>query len=143
VILVDANLLLYARHARFDEHPRARQWLEDHLNGTTQVGLPWQSLMAFLRVSINPRVFEKPLTVAAAWRQVEEWLGCEPVWTPTPSDSHAAVLGRLLKDVAMTPNLVADAHLAALAIEHGLTLCSADGDFARFGGLRWSNPLRE
>jgi toxin-antitoxin system PIN domain toxin len=141
MILLDANLLLYARISSFAEHQRAHKWLDEQLNGPTPVGLPWPSLTAFLRIAINPRVFSRPLSIAAAWKQVEEWLACTPVWIPTPTDTHARLLGKLLSGTSITPNLIGDAHLAALAIEHGLTLCSADGDFARFDTLRWSNPL--
>jgi len=141
MILIDANLLLYARISSFAEHTRARVWLDEKLNGSAPVGLPWQSLTAFLRISINPRVFTKPLSPAKAWKQVEDWLGCEPAWTPTPTQHHARVLGEIVTRTSMTPNLIGDAHLAALAIEHGLTLCSADSDFSQFSALRWVNPL--
>jgi toxin-antitoxin system PIN domain toxin len=141
MILIDANLLLYARISSFADHQRAREWLDEQLNGPAPVGLAWPSLTAFLRIAINPRVFTSPLPIAAAWKQVEEWLVCAPVWTPFPTETHARILGKLLKSTSITPNLIGDAHLAALAIEHGLTLCSADGDFARFDTLRWINPL--
>jgi predicted nucleic acid-binding protein len=86
-------------------------------------------------------VFERPAPVGAAWRQVEEWLDCEAVWIPMPTERHREVLGRLLSESRARANLVPDAHLAALAIEHGLVLASTDGDFARFSGLRFENPL--
>jgi predicted nucleic acid-binding protein len=79
--------------------------------------------------------------MADAWQQVTAWLDCDTVWTPQPTERHAEVLGQLLSLPGVHGNLVPDAHLAALAIEHGLMLCSPDGDFARFPGLRWSNPL--
>jgi toxin-antitoxin system PIN domain toxin len=141
VILVDANLLLYAANQAAPEHPRARSWLDDRLNGATRVGLPWPSLLAFVRLATNPVVVRDPASVGGAWRQVEEWLGCEPAWTPLPGSEHPAILGRLFELPGMTSRLVPDAHLAALAIEHGLTLCSTDGDFSRFPGLSWENPL--
>jgi len=143
MMLIDANLLLYARLSSFPEHDRARVWLDEQLNGPAPVGLAWPSLVSFVRISINPRVFDRPLTVATAWKQVREWLACGSVWTPVPTDLHAHVLGRFMMDGSMTPNLVGDAHLAALAVEHGLVLCSADGDFARFEGVRWINPLTQ
>jgi toxin-antitoxin system PIN domain toxin len=142
VILVDATLLVYAHVAGQQEHAAARAWLDERLNGDMLVGLPWPSLLAFVRLVSNPRIFEQPLTVGVAWRQVEEWLDCAPVWVPQPTERHQAVLGGLLRDQTFRANLVPDAHLAALAMEHGLTLCSTDGDFARFQGLRWENPLR-
>lgn len=97
--------------------------------------------MAFLRLVTNPRIVTQPVKMTDAWAQVIDWLGCDVVWTPQPTERHAATLGRLLETPGTTANLVTDAHLAALAIEHGLTLCSADGDFARFRGLRWQNPI--
>jgi len=141
VILVDANLLIYAHVTSFPQHAEARGWLDAQLNGSVRVGLPWPSLLAFVRLVSNPRVFERPETVAAAWQQVEQWLDCDPVWIPFPTDRHREVLGSLLTQAVRRPNLVPDAHLATLAIEHGLKLCSTDGDFARFSGLRWENPL--
>jgi uncharacterized protein len=141
VILVDANLLVYAANHGAPEHDAARTWLDDRLNGTVQVGLPWTSLLAFVRLVSNPAVVRHPVSPADAWRQVEQWLSCDRVWTPVPTTRHADVLGPLLRTPLMTSRLVPDAHLAALAIEHGLTLCSTDGDFAKFPGLKWENPL--
>lgn len=141
MILVDANLLLYARVADFPQHETARRWLDGRLNGATGVALPWQSLLAFVRLVSNRRIFRSPLPLPQAWRQVEEWLGCPPVWTPEPTERHRDVLAPLLAQTGGRANLVPDAHLAALAMEYGLLLCSADGDFARFKGLRWENPL--
>ena len=142
MILVDANLLVYARVATLPQHKAARTWLDGRLNGASRVGMPWPSLLAFVRLVSNPRIFERPETPAGAWRQVEEWLDCPPVWIPQPTDQHRQVLGSLLRSQLGRANLVPDAHLATLAIEHGLTLCSTDGDFARFPGLRWEDPLR-
>jgi hypothetical protein len=141
VILVDANLLIYANIQTFPQHESARRWLDERLNGAAPVGLPWSSLLGFLRITTNPRVFERPAPVADAWRQVIAWLGCERAWIPHPTERHRDVLGGLLGAPGVQANLVQDAHLAALAIEHGLILCSTDGDFGRFGGLRWENPL--
>ncbi|MFI5394888.1 MAG: type II toxin-antitoxin system VapC family toxin [Candidatus Binatia bacterium] len=141
MILVDANLLVYAHVRSLPQHVAARRWLDERLNGADRVGLPWPSLLAFARLVSNPRVFQRPLTMLAAWQQVESWLDCAPVWTPLPTERHREILGRTIRSTAGRSNLVPDAHLAALAIEHGLTLCSTDGDFARFPGLRWENPL--
>jgi hypothetical protein len=141
VILVDANLLLYAANRAAPEHGQARAWLDERLNGTVPVGLPWPSLLAFVRLASNPSILRRPVSTAAAWRQVDEWLTCESAWTPLPGDTHRGIVGRLLTASWMTSRLVPDAHLAALAIEHGLTLYSTDGDFARFPGLKWENPL--
>lgn len=143
MILVDINLLVYAHVATFPAHHRARSWLDEYLNGTAPVGLPWPSLLGFVRLVSNPRIFEQPETVDEAWQQIEEWLDCPSVWIPQPGERHRDVLRPLLLNQGVRANLVPDAHLAALAIEHGLLLCSTDGDFARFPGLRWENPLRE
>jgi hypothetical protein len=142
VILVDANLLVYGHVTSVPQHPAARAWLDGRLNGSAPVGLPWPSLLAFLRLVTNPRIFERPDTWSDAWRQVGEWLDCPSVWIPQPTEQHRGVLGSLLRGQAVRANLVPDAHLAALAIEHGLILCSTDGDFARFPGLRCENPLQ-
>jgi uncharacterized protein len=141
VILVDANLLIYASVDSMPQHERARDWLDERLNGATPVGLPWPSLLSFLRVITNPRVFERPVTMADAWAQVQAWLTCDTVWIPQPEERHREILGGLVQAPGVHANLVPDAHLAAIAIEHGLILCSADGDFARFAALRWENPL--
>lgn len=141
MILVDANLLLYAANHAAPEHPRARSWLDARLNGTIRVALPWPSLLAFVRLASNPVVVREPVTPAEAWRQAEEWLACESAWIPLPGARHHEILGALVNHAWVTSRLVPDAHLAALAIEHGLTLCSADGDFAKFPNLKWDNPL--
>jgi toxin-antitoxin system PIN domain toxin len=141
VTLVDVNILVYASNAESDQHTDSRIWLDGQLSGSAPVGLPWASLLAFLRIVTNPRAFRRPLPMATAWQQVSSWLSAETVWTPEATERHAAVLGNLLALPGVLGNLVPDAHLAALAIEHGLTLCSTDGDFARFPGLTWRNPL--
>jgi toxin-antitoxin system PIN domain toxin len=141
VILVDANLLIYAHVGSFAQHPRARDWLDAQLNGDTQVGLPWPSLLAFLRIVTNPRVFDRPESIADAWHQVEAWLGSAVAWIPQPTAGHRDLLARLVRAGGVQASRVPDAHLAALAIEHGLVLCSTDGDFARFADLRWRNPI--
>jgi toxin-antitoxin system PIN domain toxin len=141
VILVDANVLIYAHSDSVPQHRPARSWFEERLNEPGRLGLPWQSIVAFVRVVTNPRVFASPAPARDAWERVREWLACEPVWVPVPTRRHADVLGSLLDETNAVGNLVADAHLAALAIEHGLTLASTDGDFARFPGLSWQDPL--
>jgi toxin-antitoxin system PIN domain toxin len=141
VILVDANLLVYAHVASFSPHLLARRWLDGQLTDAARVGLPWASLVAFLRLVTNPRVFERPEPAAAAWGQVLAWLDAGNAGIPQPTERHRDVLGSLLADPSVQGNLVPDAHLAALAIEHGLTLYSTDADFARFPGLRWENPI--
>jgi toxin-antitoxin system PIN domain toxin len=141
LILIDANLLIYASTPVVKEHPAAHRWLNDTLNAGSSVGLPWASLLTFLRIVANPRVFERPPSLTEAWKQVERWLELDSVWIPTPTDRHAEIFGRFLAETSERADLVNDVHLATLAVEHGLTLCSADRDFSRFSGLRWENPL--
>jgi toxin-antitoxin system PIN domain toxin len=141
-MLIDANLLLFAVDSTSAWHSAAAGWLTEQLNGPRRVGLPWQSLGAFLRISTHPRAVERPLAPDQAWSQVEEWLAAEAAWVPVPTERHAEVLGSLVKRHRVGGNIVPDARLAALAIEHGLSICSADSDFARFTEARWENPLR-
>ena len=141
MILIDVNLLLYAHATGYPEHSKTHAWLDRQINDRMGVGLPWSSLLGFVRLATNRRVLTKPGTVGEAWHQVRMWLSNETVWIPQPTERHADILGTLLALPGINANLVPDAHLAALAMEHGLTLCSNDGDFARFLGLRWFNPL--
>jgi toxin-antitoxin system PIN domain toxin len=131
----------YAHVASFPQRDAARDWLDEQLNGTNRVGLPWPSLLAFLRLVSNPLVFEREEPIGDAWVQVQAWLECDTAWIPQPGEGHARLLGELLALLGIQANLVPDAHLAVLAIEDGLTLCSTDTDFARFPRLRWTNPL--
>lgn len=140
MILVDANILITA-HMAGPQHDEARGWLDEQLWGTARVGLPWASLLAFLRLVTNPRVFARPEGIAGAWAVIDDWLSCESAWVPTPTERHATVLRDLLLNAGTGGNLVPDAHLAALAIEHGLQLCTLDRGFARFKGLNQTNPL--
>jgi toxin-antitoxin system PIN domain toxin len=139
--LVDTNLLIYAHVATFEQHEAARSWLDQKLHGFEPLGLPWPSLLGFLRLVSNPRIFEHPEPLKDAWKQVREWLDCPAAWIPLPTERHAAVLEHLLLRPDLRGNLIPDAHLASLAMEHGLILCSTDGDFSRFDELRWENPL--
>ena len=141
MILLDANLLIYAHVRTFAWHAAAREWLDAQLNGPTRVGLPWPSLLAFLRIVTNPRLFERPEPMTDAWKQVRAWLSSAVAWIPAATDRHAEVMESLLAMPGVYANLVPGAHLAALAIEHGLVLCSTDGDFARFDRLSWRDPL--
>lgn len=140
-MLVDANLLLYSVDTASRFHGRAREWLLERLNDSQRVGLPWQSLGGFLRIATNPRVLPNPLAPAIAWRQVEIWLSAPAAWIPQPGPAHSELLASLFAQHEIAGNLVPDAMLAALAVEHGLEVCSADTDFARFTELRWTNPL--
>ncbi len=140
-MIVDANLLLYARNSSDPRHASARSFLEQALNGPRRVGLPWTSLTAFLRIATHPRVFPTPLTAAAASDQVEQWLAAPAAWVPAPGEGHAEVFLGLVRTLRLAGPLVSDAHLAALALEHGNGIWTTDSDFARFPGLRWENPL--
>jgi toxin-antitoxin system PIN domain toxin len=141
VILVDANLLVYAHVAEFDQHEAARTWLDGRLGGTAKVGLPWESLIAYLRLVTNPRVFPEPLSGSEAMRQVADWLSRPAAWSPHPTERHDTYLAELLAIDGVRGDLVPDAHLAAIALGHGLTVMSNDSDFARFPSVRWENPL--
>jgi toxin-antitoxin system PIN domain toxin len=143
LILIDTNLLIYASFSVLPQYQAAQEWLDKQLSGPTRVGIPWSSLLGFLRVGTNPRVFAQPASMQDAWGQVVAWLNAATVWVPQATERHTAVLARLLALPGVRGNLVHDADLAALAIEHGLILCSTDGDFARFPGLRWQNPLAD
>ena len=141
MILVDANLLVYASITSMNQHVKAKEWLDTRLNGVAPVGIPWASLLGFLRLTTNPRIFDPPTSPRRAWNNIEYWLDCDPVWIPQPTEKHRAVLKTIYDLTAPQGNLVPDAHLASLSIEHGLILCSTDGDFARFEELKWENPL--
>ncbi len=141
-MLLDANLLLYTVDSEGPHYARSAGWLTEVLNGDRRVAIPWQTIGAFLRISTHPRIAAAPLQGHEAWSHVADWLAADPVWIPPATERTAVVYQRLLSQTTITGNLVPDAQLAALAIEHGLTLCSADSDFARFPDLRWENPLR-
>ena len=143
MILVDANLLIYAFIRELPQHEPACVWLDRQLTDAPRVALPWPSLLAFLRLTTNPRIFASPPTLTRAWSQVSSWLAVEGVWIPQPTPRHAEVLGSVLEETGGKCELVPDAHIAALAIEHGLVLCTTDGDFAQFSGLRSWNPLHD
>lgn len=140
-MLVDANLLLFAVDSSSPFHDVASSWMTEQLNGPRRIGLPWLSLSAFLRISTHPRASERPLPPEQAWSYVVDWLASAPAWVPRPTDRHADVLGGLIARYQLRGNLVPDGELAALAIEHGLALASADTDFARFSEITWVNPL--
>ncbi len=132
---------MYSVHEQFEAHAAAKTWLDERLNGTNRVGLPWGALLAFLRLSASPRVLSRPIALRDAAAVVSAWLALPVTWAPEPSDHHAQILTELLAGESKA-DLVPDAHLAAIAIEHGLVLYSTDRDFARFDGLRWTDPLQ-
>ena len=139
--VVDANLLLYAVNEDAPQHARAKTWLEETLSRTEPVGFAWAVLLAFLRLSTRTAVFPKPLALEEAFALVESWLAQPCAEILEPGDDHLVLLLNFLRPLGTGGNLTSDAHLAAIAIEHGAELCSCDGDFRRFPGLRWLNPL--
>ncbi|CAN5890613.1 type II toxin-antitoxin system VapC family toxin [soil metagenome] len=140
-MLVDANILLYSVDEDSPFHEGARDWLVEALNGPRRVAVPWISLTAFIRIATNPRATRHPLTPAEAWDHVQDWLDAPSSWVPEAGRGHRAILGRLLIDHDLRAGLVTDAVLAALCIEHGLDIVSADSDFARFNEIGWINPV--
>jgi len=141
VILVDANILLYAEDSLQPRHQQARAWWDDQLSGSGVVCLCWTVLSAFIRIGTNPRVFEHPLSLEQALARVQSWLDQPCTRVVRPTERHWTVFKQVLTDGQAVANLVTDAHLAALAIEHGCELASTDSDFARFPKLKWRNPL--
>ncbi len=139
--LLDANLLVYSYVESMPQHAKAKSWLDQVLNGVPRVGIPWHSSLTFVRLVSNPRIFERPAAIPEAWKQVEVWLACECVWVPEPTERHAEVMATLLRQPGLTANQVPDAHLAGLALEHGLVVCTTDNDFHRFSGIKTENPL--
>lgn len=136
------NLLLYALDDTSPRHSAARPWLEQTLSGPQTVGLSWTVLLAFVRLSTRSAVFSSPLTSDESLDIVDGWLALSSVVIVQPGRRHAGVLRELLSAAGTAGNLVPDAHLAALAVEHGAELCSCDADFSRFPGVRWVDPLR-
>lgn len=143
MILVDVNLLLYAVNADLPHHRQARRWWEAALSGTESVGIPWVVVLAFLRLTTQPRVFERPLTVGQALAYVDEWLAQPVTDTVGPGPNHWPILRNLLDASGTAANLTTDAHIAALALEHGYAVYSTDHDFRRFAGVKHVNPLSE
>ncbi len=140
-MIVDANVLLYAVDTRSPFHEPAKAWLENSLNEPARIGLPWASLLAFQRICTHPRASANPLSPSEAWSFVADWLDADAAWVPVPGDRHAEIIRGLIVAGDLRGNLVTDAHLAALAIEHGVGVCSTDSDFARFPQITWVNPI--
>lgn len=139
--VLDLNLLLYAVNRDAPEHALARPWLESVFSADEPVGLPWVVILGFLRVSTSARVLTRPLRPEQALGVVDSWLSRPVVVALAPGPDHWRILRGLLGGAGTAGNLTTDAHFAALAIEHGAELCSTDGDFSRFAGLRWKNPI--
>jgi toxin-antitoxin system PIN domain toxin len=138
----DVNLLLYAYDMHSPNHARARHWLTEALSGAEPIGFAWITLVAFIRITTRSRLVEHPLQPSEAFEIVEAWLAKPNAVVLHPTERHLGILRGLLEPLGTAGNLTTDAHLAALATEHGAELCSADSDFGRFPGLRWVNPLQ-
>ncbi|MGB8166503.1 MAG: type II toxin-antitoxin system VapC family toxin [Chthoniobacteraceae bacterium] len=141
MVLVDVNLLVHATNADSPDYAGARVWLSQLLQSKETVGLPWAVLVGFVRITTNPRILPNPLALDQALTQVNDWLALPNVQIIHPTHEHARVFSDLCRAANATGNLVTDAHLAALATEHGGELASCDDDFRKFAGLRWFNPL--
>jgi len=141
MILVDANLLLYAEDSRSDAHEAARTWWDAQLSGSEPVGLCWPVLTAFIRIGTNARLHQRPLTLREAIQRVQSWIDQPCVRILEPTDQHWSIFQQMLREGNATANLVSDAHLAALAVEHNCSLHSTDTDFSRFPSLKWANPI--
>lgn len=141
VLLIDANVLLHAVNESAREHDVARQWLADALAGSQTVGFAWTVTLAFIRISTHPAVFARPLTSEQAGSIVATWHDMPRAVAVEPTRRHLPLLRGLLSSTGTAGNLVSDAHLAALALEHDATIVSFDRDFGRFDGVRWRLPL--
>lgn len=140
MVIVDANVLLYAVDRASAHHDRSRTWLDASLAGAEAVGLTWIALLAFIRIGTNPAILPTPMTADEATGQIEAWLGAPAAVVAEPTARHSAVLRGLLREAGTAGNLVTDAHLAALAIEHGADVVSYDRDFGRFEQIRHRLP---
>jgi len=141
MILLDANLLIYAYHQASPFHTSSRAWFEAALEQGEGIAIAWMTILAFLRITTNRHLFARAFSMAEAERIVAEWMRHPAITTLTTSERHWEIFSRMLLAGQAGSELVSDAHLAALAIEHGAIVCTTDRDFARFPGLRWQNPL--
>ncbi len=141
MIVPDTDLLIYAVNTESPQHARAEAWLDALLRGDEPVGLSWTTLHGFLRLTTNARIMTRALHITDAMAVVDLWLSNRLVTMVQPGDGHWSIMRDLLREAGRGANLTTDAHLAALCIERGATLHTADGDFSRFRGLRWKNPL--
>ncbi|MGH7882744.1 MAG: TA system VapC family ribonuclease toxin [Candidatus Dormibacteraceae bacterium] len=140
MILLDVNILVNAINSEGSDSDLIKSWLDARLRGIERVGMPWHTILGFARIVTHPRIFAHPVSIPKAWETIELWLSCPNVWIPMPTERHLEVLRTLLPSVTKS-ELVPDAHLAALAIEHGLSLATSDRGFSRFSGLRIVDPL--
>ena len=141
MIVVDANLLVYAYNKRMPQHVPARQWLEETFSSGVEVGIPMQAILAFIRLSTNTKLHGPHSSLPVVLSIIDSWLAQAAVEILHPGARHWEIFRKLCVGADASGNLSTDAHLAALAIEHDAVLYSADNDFARFPGLRWKNPL--
>jgi hypothetical protein len=146
VIVLDANILLYAYDSASSQHAKARAWIEQVFSGAAPVALPWHTISAFLRIMTNPKLPGERFTLEEAAQVVDRWLEQPNVRTLAPGDGHSGndhwlLFRQMILDGQASGPLISDAHLAALTIEYGGVLHTTDRDFARFPGLRWTNPL--
>lgn len=141
--LVDANVLLYAEDSLSEHHERARSWWDEQLSGSEPVALSWPVMTAFIRIGTNVRLHRRALTLTEAIARVQSWLDQPCVRIVEATDQHWEIFQKMLRQGKATANLVSDAHLAALAVEHNCVLQSSDADFARFRALKWINPLED
>lgn len=140
MLLVDANVLIYAVNEQEAGHVTSRDWLAAALGGADPVAFPWLAILAFLRVATHPSLFARPITAEGACNTMEAWLASPVALVVHPGRRHLSVVRGLLEQVGTGGNLVNDAHLAALAVEHGATIISFDRDFGRFPGVKWREP---
>jgi uncharacterized protein len=141
MIVLDANILLYAYDTTSAHHAVARAWIEQVLSSGAAVGIPWQTAAAFLRVATNPRLPGERFTIEQAVGVVEQWLELPNVKPLSPGENHWPLLRQMIVDGQTRGPLITDAQLAALTIECGGVLHTTDRDFTRFPGLRWTNPF--
>jgi toxin-antitoxin system PIN domain toxin len=141
VKIIDLNLVIYAHNENAPMHRTAGQWWEQALNQTETIGLSWVVMLGFLRIMTNRRIMPSPLQPEQAIEIVNTWTDQDVTQIVLPGKEHWSILKSLLHDAGVAANITTDAHLAAIAIENGATLYSADNDFARFKNLNWKNPL--
>ena len=142
MIVIDVNLLLYAYDSASLEHDRAAAWLDQGLSSSAAIGLSWHTILSFLRISTSLKMIVRPLELDHAASIISDWLERPNVSIIDPTERHWEIFSKLLPRSRVRGSLIMDAHLAALAIEHGATLCTNDRDFARFPGLRVEYPLQ-
>jgi len=141
MITPDANIVLYAYNEDAPQHTRAKQWIEEQFSLPVSFGLSWQVITAFLRISTNPRAFPQPFDLAEAIEIVDEWIALPNIEILTPTGNHWTIFQSLIVEGNTKAALMMDAHLAALAIEHGTTLATTDRDFSKFSSFKTINPL--